>query len=219
MSWAGPDRKTPGAATPPKPFCAERPTPAMDQQWLVDKYIHERGLQPNVAKENLWYPSITANDGELRVVIPCTSSNLTNRYWQARVVDDTHITPRIPRYTSPKHVTRGDALAVVHPLSMAKSKFKGICLVEGPFDALAAACVGCIGIGWMGTAPGEDPILFAQRLIANKGPVFVIQDRGATKEALAIWERFPGAFLVDPYPHKDLADVPEDDRRQLLWAY
>ena len=217
MSWAGPDREHPGTeAKVPKPYCAERPTPSPEFQGEVNRYLMDRGLNPEVAVHNYWYPTIQANDGELRVVIPCTSANLTNRYWQARLLDDTHITERIKRYTSPRGVSRGDALAVVWP-KRHRDKIRGTVLVEGPMDALAAAEVGLLGIAWMGTTPGEEPILFAHRLLIEPKPVFVIQDRGATSEAVEIWKHFPGAFLLDPYPHKDLAEMSVDARSDLLW--
>lgn len=219
MNWDSPKGpETPGApgVKVPKPYCSERPVPYPQGQQLVDEYLGMRGLSAEVAKANYWYPTISANDGEFRLVIPCTSANLTNRYWQARVLNDEHITERIKRYTSPRGVSRGDALAVVWP-TRHKDKIRGTALVEGPTDALAAAEVGLLGIAWMGTTPGEEPIMFAHRMVVEGKPIFVVQDRGATTEAVEIWKHFPGSFLLDPYPHKDLAAMPPDDRRELFW--
>ena len=83
-------------------------------------------------------------------------------------------------------------------------------------DALAAADIGLLGIAWMGTDPGHDPIDFAQRLIVKKKPVFIISDKDAVAAAVRIWSNFVGAFLINPYPFKDLAEMSAGERREYL---
>lgn len=174
-------------------------------------YLASRNLSPELAYKNGWYASTGAGDDELRVIIPCQSADLTNRYWQGRRIVDT--SEKFPlRYTSPRSVTRGDALAVVRPNQ--KQPF-GTVLVEGPMDALAAADMGFLGIGWMGTDPGEEPVKFAHKLLVKDKPVYVVSDRDAVSAAVRIWSHFIGALLVNPYPYKDLAEMPKLER----WDY
>lgn len=211
MSWPGPDRSW-GPPTNPmtKPLCTTRPSSCQDDWPVVVQYLQDRGLSPLTAQANGWYASRTAGDEELRVVIPCLSANLTNRYWQARLLRESN--EKFPlRYTSPHHVRRGDALALVYPLGDA---VLGTVLVEGPMDALAAAGDGFQGIAWMGTDPGNDPIELARRLVVP--PIYVVADKDAVKAAVNIWQQFVGAFMVNAYPYKDLASVPKEERAAYL---
>ena len=175
----------------------------------------DRGLDPTLAMRNGWYASRAATDTELRVVIPCTSANLTNKYWQARLCRETK-EKLPPRYQSPSGVTRGDALAVVRPSTVGWPNPRGSVLVEGPMDALAAAEVGYVGIGWMGTDPGQAPIDFARTLLVKDQPRYVVSDRDAISAAVRIWSQFVGAFLINPTPYKDLAAMPFEEREDFF---
>lgn len=213
MSWDGPDREH-GPPVTGKPYCTTRPTRSAlpEDQEAVEKYLSDRGLDPGIAARNGWYPSRVAGDAELRVVIPCLSADLTNRYWQGRRLTDSK--DKFPlRYTSPHNVKRGDALAVVVNGEIER---KGTVLVEGPMDALAAAGVGYLGIGWMGTDPGNEPIELARRIVVPNQPVYVVSDKDAVAAGVRIWAHFIGAFLVNPYPFKDLAAMPKLERQELL---
>lgn len=194
-----------------KPLCSTRPAASpdpLDTEAMVEYLIGERKLDADIAINNGWYPSRNAGDTELRVVIPCLSSDLANRYWQARrLVDSPDKYPL--RYTSPHHVRRGDALAVVYPLS---SKPKGTVLAEGPMDALAAAEAGFMGIGWMGTDPGDAPMVLAHRLRIKNRPTYVFSDKDAIPAAVRIWSNFIGSMLINAYPYKDLAAMPLEER-------
>lgn len=207
MSWAGPDREWGPPANPlSKPLCTTRPSSSQEDWPQVAQYLQDRSLCSYTANANGWFPSRTAGDEELRVVIPCLSADLTNRYWQARLLRESK--EKFPlRYTSPHHVRRGDALAVVYPVD---DVTRGTVLVEGPMDALAAAGEGFVGIAWMGTSPGDEPIQFAHRLVSP--PVYVVADSDAVQAAVKIWQNFVGAFMVSVYPHKDLASVPKTER-------
>lgn len=211
MSWERPDVE-PGSLPPPssKPICTTRPLPSLDSDVTLNKYVtYKRGLRIATAIKNHWYVSRDAGDFHLRVVIPCMSNNPQNRFWQGRLIASVE---GALRYTSPAGCQRGDALVVVHPLNGPS----GTCLVEGPFDALAAADVGFLGIAWMGMNPGDAPIAFAKQLLRE--PVLVVADGDNLGAAVKIWKHFPGAYLVNPYPYKDLAEMPEDERRAMLYA-
>ena len=207
MSWEGPDREY-GEPVKNKPFCEYRPTVAPNLWSLMFAYLDQRGLNADLARLNDWYPTQDAEDGEPRVVIPCRSANPINLYWQARLLRESH--SKFPlRYTSPRHVSRGDAVCVVKPRVV-----KGYVLVEGPMDALAAAEVGYCGIAWMGTNPGLEPINFARGYIQKDRPVFVVPDTGALNAGVEIWKHFPGSFLVETHPYKDLAEMPFQERKE-----
>ena len=213
MSWDEPDREFGPRSKVPKPYCATRPAVGDAQDWAeVALYLVGRGLDPALALRNGWYASRAATDTELRVVIPCTSANLTNKYWQARLARETK-EKLPPRYQSPVGVTRGDALAVVLPRD---AGWRGTVLVEGPMDALAAAEVGYMGIGWMGTDPGQLPIDFARTLLVKGQPRYVVSDRDAISAAVRIWSQFVGAFLINPTPYKDLAAMPFEEREDFF---
>lgn len=213
MSWDGPDRRR-GPPITDKPYCTTRPARSLNDNDLnaVNNYLRSRDLDIHIAKHNGWYPSRTAGDEELRVVIPCLSADLTNRYWQGRRLTDTK--EKFPlRYTSPTNVRRGDALAVVRD---SHRESKGTVLVEGPMDALAAAGIGFLGIAWMGTSPGEEPLVLARKLIQPNRPIYIVSDRDAVAAATRIWSHFVGAYLINTYPFKDLAAMPKAERENWL---
>lgn len=179
-----------------------------DRLWnLMQKYLESRGLSFELAKANGWYPSLDAGDDSPRVVIPCYSSAAENMYWQGRRMTSLGAL----RYESPHGCNRGDALVRVMP----KGEVKGTVVCEGPMDALAAAEVGYVGLGMMGTHPTPEAVETARRVAAGT-PVSVVADEGALGAAAALTGHFPGARLVVTYPHKDLADVPREKRGDYL---
>ena len=105
--------------------------------------------------------------------------------------------------------------------------FKGLVIVEGPMDALAASECGFVGVGLMGATPPGEVLDAIARLRAAMGsprhsepgthmPVLVVADEGALGAATAVWRHFPGALLLNTYPNKDLAEVPLSERKELL---
>lgn len=220
MSWDRPDQEPGQPAPNEKPFCTTRPIPydpLADGDQILKEYMKWRGMRLSTAVRNHWYVSRDAGDSYPRVVIPATSANLGNRFWQARLITDIpgqyqaiDAVKTPPKYQSPAGCQRGDAVVVVRP----KGDPSGTCLVEGPFDALAAAAVGYLGIAWMGKAPGAGPIALALRLSVE--PIYVIADSDAIDAAVNVWCHFPGAFMVNPYPYKDLAEMDEQERKVFL---
>jgi len=141
----------------------------------------------------------------LRIVIPCTSATPENKYWQARAMEE-----GVLRYESPHNVSRGDAICLV----WAGVPKGGTALVEGPMDALAAAECGLLGIAMMGNSPPEAAVEYAKKFLVP--PVLIVGDDDAVAEASVLWARFPGAFFVGTYPHKDLAAMPLKERKERL---
>lgn len=209
MSWDRPEREL--DRTPQKPYCHTLPPPLEPphlNEATVRAYLSRRGLDADLALAHGWYASTHAGDHALRVVIPAFTLDPDNRFWQARAVDDADV----PRYQSPAGCRAGAAVVRINP----SGPPKGTALVEGPFDALAAAEVGWRGVAWMGKAPTEDAIALA-RTLCSRTAIVVVADRDALRDATRVWQRFPGAHLVDPYPHKDLAEMPPNHREALLW--
>src|SRR3990167_4496305 len=70
-----------------KPY-ADRLPPKDETYWPdFNTYLLSRGLSPEVAKANQWYRSVNAGAQEPRIVIPASSDQLDNHFWQARVMD------------------------------------------------------------------------------------------------------------------------------------
>lgn len=184
------------------------PKPAADLALAQDRYLARRGLDPDLARFNGWYPSLSAGDREARVVIPASPGYL--RFWQARAMD-----PAVPkRYQSP-HGPRGCAVIVVYP---ARGMTKTAVVVEGPMDALAAAGAGFLGVALMGNTPGPDVFDYLGTILAGRA-VVVAPDRDA-QGAGARWlaeltARDLAARLV-LLPAKDLASIRPEDRREAL---
>lgn len=173
---------------------------------LMERYLHQRGLDHALACRNGWYASQAAGDAGLRIVIPATASDPRNRFWQARSIDGTE-----PRYQSP-HSARGDALTVVWPREQAR----GSVIIEGPMDALAAAELGYVGVALLGGNPSTEVLNFARNLVQPYTPRLLIGDNDSPQfmAKLAAWF-VPCRFLL-PTPWKDLAECPRLQRRQLL---
>jgi hypothetical protein len=189
-------------------YCAHRPPPEPAMWPALHGYFRARRLSGELAAENGWYPSRAAGDSAYRVVIPTVASDPRNNFWQARALDE-GVTPR---YQSPA-ACRGDAVVVVRP---GRAPVSAVVLVEGPFDALAAAGAGAVGIALMGCTPGA-AVLAHVKALAGQAQVFLVPDRDALPAWVKIWNTFPSAtcLMLDP-PYKDLAEVPPDARRALL---
>lgn len=226
---SGKDRK--GFAdmgAPAKPYCRELPRMSLDpQDWAqVQDFIRSRGIDPHLAKLNAWYPSRAAGDNWLRVVIPGTSRDQTNQFWQARLAE-AHPTGE-PRYQSP-HASRGDALIVIHPDYSALGYDvsndhppPGSVLVEGPFDALAAAELGFLGVALMGNTPSAEVLVHAVDWLRAAPPAMLVTDDDATVQGAALGHNLLAKYglksllVLSPYPYKDLAEMPKQERARLF---
>lgn len=188
------------------------PFPGVSPEYwpTFDKYLKARGLNPALARENKWYPSISAGDSEPRIVIPATNTTF-HGYWQARAMTDVE-----KRYQSPA-VPRGDSLIVVWPVGLHPER---VAVVEGPMDALAAADVeNTVGIALMGNQP-NDKILSHVTMISSSLPILVVGDSDAMREATqtvaALAMRGRNTKLVMLNGAKDIAELNLDQRRKVL---
>jgi len=202
--------------TSSRTFCTRLPQvsyePALWSQMV--RYLVSRQLDRLVATDNGWYPSTEAGDLVPRIVIPATSAEPHNRFWQARAMVE-H--PR--RYESPHGVARGSAVGLVWP----RHKVIPIAVVvEGPMCALAAAQAGCLGIALFGATPSREVLDFAAGIIQRRPVVFVLDadSPGAmTKVQREMVLRGVAGQLVSPAAgHKDLAEMAPEERRKLLCA-
>ena len=202
--------------TDTKPLCGSLPTPSRDLGDFLDvaNYLSDRKLDYSLTIANGWYPSREAGDDYLRVVMPATSRDQHNKFWQARAV----LSGVKPKYQSPHHVRRGDAIILVWPYRYRDWGLSGCVVTEGPMDALAAASVGYLGAAMMGLMPNEEAIENLRRWVRH--PLIVVPDSDQHGGAFVktVWSRFPGAYLANPYPDKDLAEMPEIKRRHFLQA-
>lgn len=190
------------------PSCNYRPSPDASLWYDFDKYLRGRGLSSMLAYTNGWYPSRNAGDREPRVVIPATSADPRNLFWQARSMNGTE-----PRYQSP-YAMRGDALVIVWPKRPSTTS-SAYCIVEGPCDALAAAETGFVGVALLGGHPSDEVLAHAGRL-THRSPRLLVSDNDSPALMATITAFFPGAKLLLPSPWKDLASVPLVERRKLL---
>ena len=206
-----------------RPLCAELPPrdSAAAAAALLQEYLTARGLSGDIALHNGWYVTWwTAPDGQSvpRIVIPCTSLQEGNRFWQARAVTD----DVLPRYDSP-HNARGDALVVVNP---SWPQTTGVAVVEGPMDALAAAGAGYTGIALMGVTPSMEAKEHLRVRLHGRSAVFVA-DSDAVHAMLNLMAYVIQAEehqttggcprkLVMVYPYKDLAEIPPGNREEFL---
>ncbi|MDR7528657.1 MAG: toprim domain-containing protein [Armatimonadota bacterium] len=190
-----------------KPLCALRPPrPGVDSPLWGEAYayLRGRGLSPELAFANGWYPYETTE--ALYLVIPAESPEPGNRWWQARLVRG-----HGARWHSPSGCRRGVAWGVVRPVGPPV----GTVLAEGAMDALAVAEVGWEGIALMGAQPPR-PVLEALARAPLRAPIVLVPDR----DAVGTWGRvamyFAGAAILLPSRAKDLAELPADQRRDVL---
>lgn len=179
----------------------------------MQSYLSSRGLSPGLAIENGWYPTIDES-GYPRVVIPTSTIKNTWPYYQARLTIPAPL--NVPRYRSPA-APRGDALAVVYP----SRTHRGVIVVEGPMDSLAAAMMGFIGVGLMGATPGDEVLDHLEHIMTvyRGDESFVIPDRDAVEEGAVIisklWARGISCQLRTLVGAKDLAEMSPEHRT--LW--
>lgn len=191
---------------------ADLPVMARDLIPRMDKYLRSRGLNPDLARYNGWYPSINAGDNEDRIVIPATPAKY--KYWQARAMNSN---VKI-RYQSPRY-SRNDTVIAVWPPEHEGSPEQAV-IVEGPMDALAAADTGRAGIALMGNQPPQAVLTCVSELVGNS-KVIVIPDRDMFFTGVQ-WAGVLAAIGVKlrvvqlPSQYKDLATMPLAERYFLL---
>lgn len=204
---------------PDKPFCHRYPTISQRLWPRFDTYLRERELDADLARKNFWFPSRTV-DGYDRLVVPATSDQPGNLYWQARLIQAVTLGNAKPtdprRWESPHGVSRGNAVCVVWP----REKNGKAVVAEGPMDALAAAGEGFLAVGLMGVVPALEVLDLTSRLLHGI-LTYVIMDMGAETEmaANAIYLQQTGKLschLLNPYPVKDLAAMTRKERRGFL---
>jgi len=199
---------------PGKPYCSRLPTCSQRLWPRFDAYLRERELDYDLARENCWFPSRTV-DGYDRLVVPGTSDQAGNLYYQARLIGTAD--PHVRRWESPHGIARGNSLCLVWPRTLRPGRHAAI--VEGPMDALAAAGEGLLGLGLMGVHPADEVLELTRRLLRGTIPLLVM-DLNAEKEWMVVQARLrelgcPGR-LVSPYPGKDLANLGREARRKVL---
>jgi len=175
-------------------------------------YLIGRGLDAGLARDSGWYPTCRAQDTLPRILIPATRTD-GRIFWQARAIDG----GESRRYQSPSG-SRGDALIIVRPESPIIDR---AALVEGPFDALAAAECGVLGIALMGNTPNQESLEHVAALLVPISMLYVISDSDALRESThtMTWLRLrtsAKAQLWYPHPYKDLADMPFEKRAARL---
>jgi hypothetical protein len=220
-------------AKPAKPFSDFIPDCSYELWGLMDRYLAGRGLSPSLARLNFWFPSAEV-DGVPRVVVPATSTQPGNLYWQARVISlpgsrsygpktalgstivgggATPVSPR--RWESPHGVRRGDALVVVWPVETPAYAV----VVEGPMDALAAGECGALGVALMGATPPDEVLLHLGQLVQGLQVLAVMdsdEPKAMTRVVASLRGYATAAKLIDPYPFKDLAEAAPARRKGIL---
>ena len=199
------------AAEPPraKPFCTARPAHDASLDASMSAYLDQRGLSPGLAFNNGWYPSRMAGDALPRVVIPASSRQPGNHYWQARAMIET---PQ--RFESPHGVARGDALVFVAPWQVRAGP---VVIVEGPMDALAAAGEGFPALALLGATPPDEVIEYAAALLGGTLGILVLDADGrVARVAPRLSVCGVRIRLRLPYPYKDLAAAPFQERHRIL---
>ena len=192
-----------------RPISAPLPLCSSNRWWQFSQYLSGRGLDPDLAHDNFWYPSLCAGDDLPRIVIPAT--NMTGHcYWQARAMVDTE-----KRYQSPP-VPRGDSIIIVWPKYTATK----MVVCEGPLDALAAAECGCLGVSLMGNAPNRG-VLNHVVSICPSLPLLVVGDTddlaAAAGIAVPLSMRRPTKFvMLNTRDGKDLAALTFEQRKALV---
>lgn len=198
-----------------KPMCTELPSRCVDTTigMRACDYMAERKLSRTVALANGWYVSNEAGDKFPRIVIPAITHKVGHVYWQAR-----DITGRAYiRYQSPEG-PRHEALIRVMPC---RKRPKGIVVVEGPMDALAAAGCGYIGYALMGMQPNSATMMHLALLIEDNPDlnVLVLLDRGevanGVKVSLFLSSQGYSAKVAE-LPAKDLAACEPVTRQKFL---
>lgn len=217
MTWT---RREETAIHPPsKPYCSTLPTCSQKLWPKFDNYLRERNLNHALARANSWFPSRTV-DGNNRLVVPGTSDQKGNLYWQARLIPPHPLGPpdrgEPRRWESPHGVARGNSVCMVWP----DQKNGRSVVVEGPMDALAAAELGFLAIGLMGVVPAMEVLDLTSKLL--RGTIcLVVPDQGAVKamahNIIELTVRGLKCHLIT-HNFKDLADAAPAARRRILDA-
>ncbi len=208
-----------------RPYCHELPR-LDDSLWpMFQAYLLGRGLPWRLARQNGWYPSSEAGDTSPRIVMPGTSSDPRNLFWQARDMwGDV-----LKRYQSP-YAARGDSIIVTWPteaLGGYSRHLDGLgsgnapaCVLEGPMDALAASEWGFVGIAMLSNTPPEEALELMSKLTLRKHCLFVADNDSpqvmANLVAYFANRGVASARLLIPSPYKDLGEMPRQERGRFL---
>ncbi len=221
--WYEHEREERSPMTASKPLCRMLPKLTTGLWPRFDHYLRGRGLDVAIARRNLWFPSYHV-DGYPRVVMPGTSDETGNLYWQARLLDPITLQDvpenahgRAPRrYESPHGVRRGRSVVAMWPTGANPTRSV---VVEGPMDALAAAEMGYYGIALMGVTPGA-PILDFVATLVRGTECSVIMDVDQPEAMIDNLKHLVVAGitcrLISPAPWKDLAAASLEGRRLIL---
>lgn len=196
------------------PMCTELPTRCVleDIEFEMLAYLEQRHLDPTLAQENGWYPSLDAQDCYPRIVISAITHKAGHVYWQARDITG----KAFIRYQSPQG-PRHEALVRVFPYD----KPLGIVIVEGPMDALAAAGEGYVGIALMGMTPSKATLYHLFLLIEDNRELdtLVVLDRDSAANGIRICLAVAAqgyTCRIATLPEKDLAKCLPEVRRKFL---
>ncbi len=178
----------------------------------MNAYLKDRDLDPEVARVNGWYPSDSAGDDFVRIVMPAKRTD-GRVFWQARALNPV----LAKRYQSP-HGARGDAVIVVRPLHEPKVA----AMVEGPMDALAVAGAGFLGVAMMGNTPPLCVLEHVLNITIYMESLQVIADADSVEK----WAHLVSYFttrsvktkLRYPYPYNDVAEMSAANRKRWLHA-
>jgi len=187
------------------------PYPAYDPRLeeMAEAYLVSRNISLTVAQMNRCYPSSSV-DGVPRLVLPATNS-AGSGYWQARAMVEAPT-----RYQSPR-VYRGDSLIVMWPAWLIVDA--PVVVVEGPFDALAAASTGLVGVALMGAKPPSAVLDYLGRFLQRSRRIIVAdldEQAAAVEVATQLSARGNTCAVVFPAPYKDLCAAPVEFRAKLL---
>lgn len=174
---------------------------------ILKDYLWNRNLSASLARVNGWYPAYYR--GSIRVIIPCSNSRGLV-YFQGRDITGAAEI----RYASPP-VSRDDSIVLVWP----KEDAKGMVIVEGPMDALAAADIGFLGAALMGNQPTQEVIDHLVRYARAFSPVLVLPDMDALvfgpNVLCGLSQQGVSGMILNPYK-KDLADMTPAERKSIL---
>lgn len=205
---------------PDKPYCHSLPVVSQRLWPRFDNYLRERNLDYALARMNYWFPSRTI-DGYDRLVVPGSSDQPGNLYWQARLIQPVTLGNAKPtdprRWESPHGIARGNSVCLMWPKEPRPERF--VAIVEGPMDALAAAGEGFVAIALMGVNPSTEVLCLTAKLFRGTIPLIVMDINAeaamAENQAKLVKLGLNGK-LVSPYPGKDLAALDRPARREVL---
>jgi len=193
------------------------PTPDWTYALEMARYLRHRRIDQKTVVFNGWYPSRSAGDNQVRVVIPGTPTS-RGLFWQARSLQEPlggemgH-----KRYESPPG-PREDALIRLWSPS-GRSRRPPLIVVEGPMDAAVAAMYGFDAVALMGNSPPE-PAKEHLRGIMKCFPwtAFVADADSLDRMQRLVIECSSSTWtmLLSPAPAKDLAEASDHQRAELF---